>query len=47
MTEIRTDWEWLYGELESGEYVIYKEVMDFRGTGDYDTKEYSVKFRVE
>lgn len=47
VTEIRTDWEWLYGELEPGEYVIYKEVMDFRGTGDYDTKEYSVKFRVE
>ena len=47
VTEIRTDWEWLYGELEPGEYVIYKEVMDFRGTGDYDTKEFSVKFRVE
>ncbi len=47
MTEIETDWDWLYGKLEPGEYIICKEVVDFRGTGDYDTKEYSVRFRIK
>ena len=32
------NWEWLYGELSAGEYRIGKEVMNFRGTGDYDTE---------
>ena len=45
--EMEANWEWIYGELEPGEYVIYKEVLDFRGTGDYDRKEYSAKFKVE
>ena len=31
------DWEWLYGELEPGDYRIGKSVLDFRGSGDYDT----------
>lgn len=44
-TEI--NWEWLYGELEPGTYRIFKNVMDFRGTGDYDTKEYSAEFVIE
>lgn len=30
------NWEWLYGELPAGEYRIGKEIMNFRGTGDYD-----------
>ena len=29
-------WEWLYGELPAGEYRIGKEIINFRGTGDYD-----------
>ncbi len=33
------DWSWLYGELPKGTYRIVKDVMDFRGTGDY-TKYY-------
>lgn len=32
-------WEWLYGELPEGTYRIIKDVMDFRGTGDF-TKYY-------
>ena len=32
----RTDWEWLYGRLRAGNYRIIKDVLDFRGTGDYD-----------
>ena len=35
-TEVELPWEWLYGELEAGEYRIKKRVMDFRGGGDYD-----------
>lgn len=35
-TEAELPWEWLYGELEAGEYRIKKSVMDFRGSGDYD-----------
>ena len=38
-TRRELDWEWLYGELAPGEYRIRKNVMDFRGTGDYDTYE--------
>ena len=36
LTEVELPWEWLYGELEAGEYRIKKGVMDFRGSGDYD-----------
>lgn len=35
-TETELDWEWLYGELPAGEYRIKKEILDFRGTGDFD-----------
>ena len=38
--EFRVDWEWLYGELEPGEYRIVKSVDDFRKSGDYD--QYSI-----
>ena len=44
--KMNVNWEWLYGELEPGEYRITKSVMDFRGTGDYDTKEYSAEFTI-
>lgn len=36
LTEAELPWEWLYGELEAGEYRVKKSVMDFRGSGDYD-----------
>ena len=45
-TEMKTDWQWLYGTLEPGTYRIVKEVMDFRGPGDFDEKEYSAEFTV-
>ncbi|PKM49669.1 MAG: hypothetical protein CVV02_15070 [Firmicutes bacterium HGW-Firmicutes-7] len=37
MGEMLVDWNWLYGSLETGEYRIVKDILDFRGTGDYDT----------
>ena len=38
------DWSRLYGELPADCYRISKSVMDFRGTGDYDTKTYYAGF---
>lgn len=35
--EMVVDWNWLYGSLETGEYRIVKDILEFRGTGDYDT----------
>lgn len=40
-------WEWLHGELEPGTYRIVKDVMDFRGTGDYTTYYLGAEFTVE
>ena len=44
--EMEVKWEWLYGTLEPGTYRIVKQVMDFRGPGDYDEKEYSAEFTI-
>lgn len=35
--EWATDWNWLYGSLDTGGYRIVKDIHDFRGTGDFDT----------
>lgn len=45
-TEMQVNWQWLYGTLEPGTYKIVKQVMDFRGPGDFDEKEYSAEFTV-
>ena len=37
-TKWDVNWEWLYGQLSAGEYRIGKEIMNFKDTGDYDTK---------
>jgi len=44
--EFEVNWEWLYGTLPFGEYRIGKGVMDFRGTADYDEKEYYAEFKI-
>ena len=41
------NWEYLYGTLSAGTYRIGKEVMDFRGPGDYDTQKYYAEFVIE
>lgn len=43
-TEWEVNWRRLYGKLPAGTYRISKSVMDFRGTGDYDTKTYYAGF---
>ena len=41
------NWEWLYGELDTGEYRISKSFMDFRGPGDYDTAMLYAEFTIK
>lgn len=41
------DWEWLYGELPAGEYRIGKEIMNFRGTGDFDKQMVYAEFKIK
>ena len=45
--EWKIDWEWLYGKLSAGKYRIGKEVMDFRGPGDYDTQVIYTEFEIQ
>ena len=45
--KMQVNWQWLYGTLEPGTYKIFKGVMDFRGPGDFDEREYSAEFTVE
>jgi len=42
--EFEESWGTLYGELPPGTYRIVKEIMDFRGTGDYDVNDYYAEF---
>lgn len=45
-TQWEVNWEWLYGELSYGNYRIGKEIMDFRGSGSYDTYSYYGYFEI-
>jgi len=45
-TKLEVKWEWLYGKLPVGKYRIGKEVMDFRGSGDYDILNYYANFEI-
>ena len=40
-------YEWLYGELPAGNYRIGKEIMNFRGPGDYDEERFYAEFTVK
>lgn len=44
--EWAVDWNWLYGSLKPGKYRIIKDVLDFRGTGDYDTYYLAAEFTI-
>ncbi len=45
--EWEIDWEWLYGVLPAGKYRIGKEIMDFRGSGDYDRQVIYAEFEIQ
>lgn len=44
--EWSVDWEWLYGDLPAGQYRIGKEIMHFRGAGDFDKSMAYAEFTV-
>jgi hypothetical protein len=45
--EWTVDWDWLYGSLDTGEYRIVKDILNFRKTGDYDEYYLTAEFTVE
>lgn len=45
--EWTTDWEWLYGSLDAGEYRIVKDISDFRGPGDEDVYYLTAEFTID
>ena len=47
ITELKTDWTYLYGKLSPGYYKMKKEVMNLRKTGDFDKQIYELQFTVE
>ncbi len=47
ITELKVEWEWLYGELPPGHYKLKKEIMDFRAAGNFDKELYELHFAVE
>ncbi len=42
--EWTADWGWLYGDLGPGEYRIVKDILDFQGTGNYETHFLAAEF---
>lgn len=46
-TQWDVDWEWLYGELSAGKYRIGKEIMNSRGSGDFDTEMVYAEFIIK
>ena len=46
-TPQRIDWEWLYGELPSGRYMLGKSVDLFRGTGDSEINMFWAEFTID
>ena len=44
--EWSVDWDWLYGSLNTGEYRIVKDILDFRGSGQYDTYYLAAEFTI-
>lgn len=47
ITELKVDWEWLYGQLPAGYYKLKKEIMDIRAAGDFDKELYELYFQID
>lgn len=43
-SEWAVDWDWLFGSLDTGDYRIVKDILDFRGSGEYDTYYLAAEF---
>jgi hypothetical protein len=46
VSEWKVDWNWLYGRLDTGEYRIVKDILDFRKAGDYDKYYLAAEFTI-
>ena len=46
IVEWEVDWEFLDGAVPNGKYRIGKEIIDFRGIGDYDNVIYFAEFEI-
>ncbi|MDN4493002.1 immunoglobulin-like domain-containing protein [Ureibacillus aquaedulcis] len=47
VTELYFDWDWLYGNLDNGEYRIVIDINDFRDAGDFDKYHLTAEFIVD
>ena len=45
-SEMSIDWEWLFGELPAGRYLIVKEFTNHRGPGDNDQYYLACEFTI-
>jgi len=45
--QVDVDWSWPYGKLPTGHYRLIKSILDFRGTGDYDTYFLAAEFTID
>lgn len=45
--EVKVDWEWLYGSIDSGEYRIVKDVLKKKPPGGYDTYYLAAEFIIK
>ncbi|MFA9560497.1 immunoglobulin-like domain-containing protein [Evansella sp. AB-rgal1] len=41
------DWNWLYGGLDTGDYRIVKDILDFRKAGDFDKYYLTAEFTID
>ncbi len=45
-SQMSIDWEWLYGELSAGRYLIVKLFANYRGPGDVDNYYLACEFTI-
>jgi len=45
-SQMAIDWEWLYGELSAGRYLIVKQFANHRGPGDFDNYYLACEFTI-
>lgn len=45
-SELPVVWDWLYGSLDTGEYRIVKDILDFKSSGEYDTYYLAAEFTI-
>ncbi len=44
---LTTEWEWLYGNLETGHYRLITEVLDVEEPGSYETYPLAIEFELD